>query len=492
MKQSAPRSRPSFRPRLQLLEDRVQPSVVPLSQLGLVASGPLHATPVAITSIPASFAPVQLDGHQADGPQAPVINYGGYLTGVSTSATATGTFVDAANNQYAVGTLINSTGNTAGYIVKLMPDSTAVDPTFNGGMPFAFRLNFGSLGVYDLFPTGVTVDTTSRHLIEMTGRATNTMTNNNLAVVISISQTGTFVNGAGFGTGAGTDPYSLDGAAADGMGDTVFTGTYTGNNGTGTPSQPNFTFAFIPAGSDAGGAQGLYYYFTDNMTMAPIPSSGTAIAIDPTPNFAEVGGTFTPAGSFKQGLTGEIPIDGMFNLTAFAFSDTTGDVVIKGAAVNNGPNDATHGGAYFVGTTPDANGGGQTDGAVLRFYGHGMGLTFDDMNSFGVISNVDPGNSVDLKGIAVNQSTGTVWFVGDDAVPGGGNSQVLVGSADMLLGSEMDTTLTGTDGSDHGNGVAVRASGGVTVVGTTSSMNGIATDGTTLMGTTDGFVLGIM
>jgi hypothetical protein len=370
---------------------------------------------------------------------------------------------------------VTAAGATAGYVVKYLPNSTTVDPTFNGGMPFAFRLNFGSLGIYDLQLRGVAVDTTPTHLIEVVGDAHNTMTNNHLAVVITISQAGAFGAGAGFGTGTDTAPYSLDGAAADGLGDVVFTGTYTGNNGSGTPSQPNFTFAFIPAGSDASGAGGFYYYFTDAM-MNPVPTHGLGIAIDPAANFTYAAGTFAPAGAFTQGLAGQIPIDGVFNLTAFAQSDTTGNVVLSGAAVNN-----VTAVSYFSGTGPN-NGG--TGGIVDT-----IDSTF--MTATGVIITDDPTNSIQVKDVAVDQNTGNVYVDGTILDPGGSGFTCLFLAclrSDLSSGLFVAICATTPTGNTQGCGVAVTSAGNLAVVGTTFD-SGFSTDSTTLAGTSDGFLL---
>jgi hypothetical protein len=482
----------SFRPRLQLLEDRVQPSVVSHPLADVAQATPLPATVTASPIHPllvASAGQVQLD-HHGDGSQAPAVDYGTYTTGTTHDATATAVTVDSSNNQYVVGKVVVDlmSGGTgvAGYVIKYLPNSTTIDPTFNMGQPVMYRPTFMIGGVptpYDFDAHAVAVHKDpSFPYIEVAGDAVNPVNGNHLALIASFNQDGSRRAGAGYGASTtGTAPNSVEGAVTDQMGDVFLAGIYSFGG------HPNLTTFIIPDGADASGSSGGFYDFGS-------PTAAYSIAIDSAPQFGYIAGYITQAstGSQKLGFAGQADFTAVGQpLGGFFFTDQGGgDIVFKGTDLNLGPNDATHGGIYFVGTAPQPMTSGVTDGLALRFYLDPtmMGaFTFDQNNSL-AFSSGTAGNSLDFKAVAVDQATGLFYVVGDETDPTGA-SQVALIQLDALLATEQDVNLVG-NGSDHGNGVAVRANGHVSIAATTTSSSGISTDGTTLMGNSDGALIG--
>jgi hypothetical protein len=481
------KSRSNLSPRLRLecLEDRVQPSVLAQPLSGALTSGPVQVpAPLPLTPLQAQLEVAQLLGQQGTGAPAPQsIDYATYVTGSPHTATGEGVAVDSSDSQYVVGSAVLdlADGGTAtfGFIAKYLPHSTTLDPAFNGGAPVTFRLNFGSAGVYDIDLHAVTVDADpNQGNVDVVGSGTNTATGNQLAIFVTFDRTGTFVGGAGFGSTTGTDPNNLTGIAPDGMGDVVFTGTAFVSPGTA-----QLVFGFLPDGST--GVQAFVYDFSPDFTS----SGGNGIAIDAGATFAYVTGTLTApdSGSTKLGFAGQIPIDGQFGLSGFVFQDTDangaliGDFVLSGTAVNNNTGES-----YFVGTA--AASGGGTSGVVLRFTNDPVnGFTFDQNAS--LLLTDDPQNSISLTGVAVDQNTGNVYIVGSALNTDTGNLNVLVGQFDDLL--TVDTSnnaLVGASGTDTGAAVAVTSTGSIAVVGTTTSPD-FSTDGSTLAGAQDAFLL---
>jgi hypothetical protein len=472
-----PRSQSSRRPRLELLEDRVQPSVLPQPP-AVVPSGPIHLpAPAALTPIPASAEVAQLGRQQANGARAPDVDYATYVTGTPYTATGEAVAVDSSDSQYVVGSVVLdlSGGGTAtfGYIAKYLPHSTTLDPSFNGGAPLAFQLDFGSAGVYDIDLHGVAVDNDpAQGYIDAVGSGVNTATGNQLAIFVTVGPDGTFLGGAGFGDTTGTDPNSLTGVSADGFGDVVATGSLVVSPGGPT----NLAFVALPDGSTS--VEGFYYDVTPDFAA----SAGNAIAIDSGANFAYVAGTLTdPNTGALLGFAGQIDINNGFNLTGVIFTDPGGgNIVLQGAAVNSGTQES-----YFVGTAPN-NGG--TAGLVLRFTNDPVnGFTFDQNASLELSD--DPVNSISLTAVAVDQNSGNVYLVGSALNTDTGNLNILAGQFDdVLTQGTANTALVGASGTDTGAGVAVTSTGSIAVVGTTTSPD-FSTDGTALNGAQDAFLM---
>jgi hypothetical protein len=489
---SKSRSQSPRRPRLEWLEGRVQPSLVSYPPADVARPAPLPAAVTASPVHPILGGAGQVQpGHHGGGSPAPAQDYGTYTTGTTHDATATAVTVDGSDNQYVVGKeVVDLTGGgtgVAGYVAKYLPNSTTVDPTFNMGQPALFRPTFMVGGVptpYDFDPHAVAVDTDpAQGYIEIAGDGVNPANGNHLAVIMTVNQDGSgrAVQGWGAST-AGTAPNSVEGAVADPMGDVFLTGIFSSGG------HVNLALFSIPDGNDARGSSAGVYNFGG-------PSAGYGIAIDSAPQFAYIAGYITQAstGSQKLAFAGRADLTQIGTpLVGTSFTAMGGgDSVFKGTALNLGPNDATHGGAYFVGTAPDPTAGGVTLGLAYRFYNDPTmmnAFTYDGTNSMAFRSGT-AGNSLDFKAVAVDQATGLFYVVGDETDPTGA-AQVTLAQFDALLANVQAANPVAGNGSDHGNGVAVRANGHVSVAATTTSSAGISTDGTTLNGTSDGALIG--
>jgi hypothetical protein len=470
---SKSRSQSFRRPRLELLEDRVQPSVLLQQPSGIVSSAPLQAAAFsALTPIQAGGVDLQLD-HQTGGAQAPAINVATYVTGTSNSASGGGVAVDANDNQYVAGSVVvnATTGATAGFIAKYLPHSVTLDTTFNptGDTPgvVMYQPTF-SMVQYNLAFRGVAVD--SRGNVDAVGVATNPNNGVRLALFGQWDSTGTRTFAVGYGSLTDTTHlYAFDGIAADGMGDVFFTGTFWDG------SNQQLAFGLLPDGSTTTIAGS--YGFTGVTS-----TGGHGIAVDGGANFGYVAGELVPSPvGPKQGLAGRINLQDIgFQITAFGFQGNFGDLVLSGAAV------AGSGRSYFAGTVAADTSGGIA--ALILQFDSGFMYDADHSVAFQLLDDQGNTHNANLSAAAVDL-TGNVYVTGaadpDTPTPG-----VLVVKLDSTL--NLDTSsldVLGGDGSDIGASLAVNGDGSISVVGTTTSANFPVTDGSTLHGTADAFLL---
>jgi hypothetical protein len=486
------RPRSFFRPSLEGLEDRVQPSVSVLQQpLTLVPNQAAVQAPIAVAPIPVVSPEIDLlPGSQGGGINTQDVNYATYVTGTTNSASSEGVFVDSAGNQWVVGNVVvthaDGTTSTDGFIAKYLPNSTMYDPSFNAGAPLVFRLNFGSLGIYDFDIHGIAIDTDPSHgFLDVVGSALNTTTHNQLAVILVIDPTSlSFVAGAGYGVVPGTDPNSFTGVAVDGLGDAVFTGSlYAANNDPGV----SYVAFGVVSDSDPGTPSVFYYDFTQ--ATPPLSSTaGLGIAFDQNAHFIYLSGYVTSAdtGSQKLGFGGQIDASNPnFPISITYFTDPSGgDIVFSGAAVNNSTEDS-----YFSGTGI-ADGGGDNGpyAAILHF---DPTFTYDPNTSVAFQLQDQNGNTIDvsLSGIGVD-SLGDVYVVGTVIDPNSPTTPgAFVTAFDPTLQNNAGIGQFGGSNAEHGNALAVTGVGQVVVVGDTTSPDFPVSDGTTLNGTEDGFML---
>jgi hypothetical protein len=431
-----PHRRPgTFRPRLEGLEDRLTPS----GFVGLDAT----VQPIAVAPQPASQA--QLISLVP--PPAAQVS-GTYVTGAAGRATAEGVAVGADGSVYVTGLLSDSSLSTdpLAYVKKYSPTGSVVYFT-------AFAAFAGPGSATE--GTGIAVDSAGDAYVS--GKAHNVADGTDNGIYLKIDPTGVtavyfFVQGSGPGGG----PVSTNGVAIDTAGDAVFTGLFSPSptvqdllaarfTSTGTNTYDN-AYNFAPPGSSTQG----------NADAMPGTGASTTIA-----GWANVPGVTTAQNA------DEVKLDALGNpIAAAILVDPTTD------SANAVALDAA-GNSYVAGTVDI---GGPTQSAVVAKIDSGITT---------LIWAVTPATTAFTgNGIALD-SAGNVYTTGADS-----SGQAYLAKLSGVDGSTTDyKVFGGSGGSDVGNAVAVRSSDGhVFDVGTTNSANFPVTDGSTLNGTTDGFL----
>jgi hypothetical protein len=424
-----------FRPQLEWLEGRVQPS-------GLRPSGLLHA---AADFSPAPLAHVGVTGRAAQ-PQAAApgaIDYATYVTGTAGTATGRGVAVDASDNQFVTGLLDDGTTRSA-FVRKYLPDGTP-DPAFFVGLRVSFNGAF-----YDTEGHGVAVDPTTGN-VDLVGTAVDPATGNNIAFFAQLGPTGALLNIADYGNDP--NPNSFDSVTVDPAGDVAFTGTLSvpavGHN--------ELAVGAVPAG-------GALLVLTYDL-QSTVGSAGLGIAVDSAGTTAYLAGSAvaTPGGPL-EGLVGWIDRNNPTMINFRPIASPAGDVVANAVAVNAA-------GAYFAVTLPGA-------AAVVRFDPTLATL----LNEYDF---ADP--TVSVTALTLGPA-GNVYLTGQSLNAASGNLTAQVSALDDAL-NLTNTAQVGGSGTDAGLALAVKSTGSLVVVGTTDSADFPASDGTTLNGTTDAFLV---
>jgi sugar lactone lactonase YvrE len=430
---SAPKSRRNSPARLQLeqLEARLQPS-----GLQHVSAG-LPQAPVGQTGVVSPVA-----GPQAAAP--PAVEYGTYVTGTPVTATGRGVAVDASDNQFVTGQLDNGMTRSA-YLRKYLPNGTP-DPTFTF---VALRVSVGGV-LYDTDAHGVAVDPTTGN-VEQVGTAVDPATGNHVGFFAQYSPAGTLLNIAAYGNDL--NPNSFDSVTVDPAGDVAFTGTL---------SAPALGYSELAVGAlPAGGSLAVLPY---NLSMTA-GSAGLGIAVDSAGTTAYVAGFATPAaGGFQEGVVGRIDRNNPTALTYRPITNPGGNVAANAVAVNAS-------GVYFAATLPGI-------AAVARF----------DPTLATVLNEYDVADPTVTFTALTLDGAGNVYVTGQSLNAATGNLTAQLTQFDGAL-NLLNTAQVGGSGTDAGLAVAVKSTGSVVEVGTTSSADFPATDGTTLNGTTDAFLV---
>jgi hypothetical protein len=372
---------------------------------------------------------------------------GGYVTGAAGSASAEGVAVGADGSVYVTGFLNDATvsPNQLAYVKKVTGGTVAY---------------FTAFAVFPDTDTGSTAEGTAIAVdaggnAYVSGKAHHSTDNSDNGIYLKLDPTGGTAVYFFYQPGGG--PVSTNGVAIDTAGDAVYTGMYSPT----ATEHDLLAVRFTPTGTET---YGFYYTFGPGSSSQgnadAMPGTGASTSIV---GAANIPGTTTAQNAF------EAKLDATGTPTAAAVltdptTDTASAIVLDAA-----------GNSYVAGTL-DIGGPTQT----------GLAAEIDPTLATIIWSTPLAGASsasLTANGIA-RDAAGNVYVTGADA---SGKAYVSQLSG---TGTILDyTVFGGTGGSDVGNAIAVRASDGhVFDVGTTNSSDFPVTDGSTLNGTTDGFL----
>jgi hypothetical protein len=433
---SKPGRNSSCRPRLEWLEERLQPSGLPY------AAAAFSPTPLVQVGAVSRQAEPHADGVPPPG----VIDYGTFVTGTTGAATGRGVAVDAADDRFVTGGLDDGTARSA-YVRKYLPDGTP-DPAF----PFVtLRVTIDGVA-YDTEGRGIAVDPTTGD-VDVVGAAADPATGNQAAFFARYDPTGTLLSVAAYGNDS--NPNSFDGIAVDTVGDAVFTGTLS------VPASGHSDLAF---GELTGGGPLMVTTYELPMTDG---GAGLGITVDSGASYAYLAGfaaAATPGGP-RQGLFAQVNINDLgFGINYRLAGSPAGAVVVNAVAVNAS-------GAYFAVTTPAAAEVVRLDPALTTFLNE-----YDFKDPAGTVA------ALELD------SAGNVYVTGQSLNTASGNLTAQLTQLDSSL-HLVNTVQVGGSGTDAGLALAVKSIGSVVVAGTTGSGDFPVTGGTALNGTTDAFLV---
>jgi hypothetical protein len=450
-----------FRPHLEALEHRVQPSLTPLPLDGIEAhaiTGFQHMNGVSRIGLVSSV-------HRMI-----ILDTATYITGTMGSATARGIALGQDGNTYETGT-ITLGGSEEAYVAKYDPSGkqfylAPVQLVDNTNTPLNTEGQAIAVdGAGNVYLTGTVIDAASvRH---------------GYASKISADGT-TFI-----WTGSFPGPSTGDGIAVhdpnnDGAGQAVVSGTLTVTEGTlGQPGDHLFTSRVSVDGTS------LDYEFFYTFGTDDAGSHGNAIALNTNStrsapaSLAYVAGNINFDGN-QQILAVQIDNDGA-NAGGLIWARTLTDSIttpnvdtLTGVAVNSDDS------SVYSGTA--AGFASQTIGIVVGYPADGGPLD-QQPPILGVFQ-----GARSLNAIAVDNA-GNIYAAGAAASPSslGGIYLVALDNKGQFI-SELQFGDFGTI--DAGYGIVVANSASLWSVGDTTS-SGFSTDGTTLNGTQDGWLAAI-
>jgi hypothetical protein len=390
--------------------------------------------PIDATAQPVTVAPVPVSQDHLIAyvsPQATMAG-GTYVTGAAGTATAEGVAVGADGSVYVTGTFPDPAGpNQIGYVKKYDSTGAVVYMTGFFGFVAAGSATEG---------TGIAVDGAGNAYVSAKAHDGAAGTDNGM--YLAIDPTGTSFVYSGIQPGPG----SANGVAVDAAGDAVFVGqssSYVWAARFTSIGTPVFNMSYptpLFTGSNANGVA--------------MPASGIS---------STLGGSVTTTSGVTNSFLATLDASGGLvaaNFNSSSTNDTVNAVVI---ALD---------GNFIVAGTNDI--GGPTQ----------MGIVAKVNTPITAFIWIAPlAGSSSAFGIA-QDAGGNVYVTGGDSSGQAYLAQLSSG------GTVMDyTVFGGTGGSDVGRAVAVRAGDGhVFAVGITNSSDFPVTDGSTLAGTTDGFL----
>jgi hypothetical protein len=236
----------------------------------------------------------------------------------------------------------------------------------------------------------------------------------------------------------------------DAAGDAFFTGTlFYPPDG-----QSDLTFGMLPAGGTA----------TNFIEQLQTPgSAGLGIAVDAAGTNAYIAGTAVDPGTgLNQALLARVDLTN--GLTYRTAGTAAGNWAATAVAVNAN-------GVYFALNTPTVAAILSTDSTLVN-----VTHEFDFTD-----------RTATVAGIGLD-SAGNVFVTGQSTNPTTHNPTAQLTKLDSNLRLVRFVRLGGT-GTDAGLALAVKSTGSVVVAGTTTSADFPATDGTTLNGTSDAFLM---
>jgi hypothetical protein len=448
-----------FRPQVEALENRLQPSLMGVS-LDAIEAHPItgfHHIEFALQSTAANGVSDML-----------ALNTATYLTGTTGAGTARGIALGQDGTTYETGT-ITVNGSAKGYVAKYSSSGTQVYFTTFQAMDFtAPDFTFTNTEGH-----AIAVDSIGQAYV--TGTAIDASSGDHNAYTMKFSADGTTVLWGNAFDGPG-NLTTGDGIAVldpnnDGNGHAIATGTFTNADTSVAPAGDYVTLTrWTVDGTNAD--YSFFYAFTSASA-----THGKAVALN-------TNSTVSTPGSLAY-IAGNITIGGEQDTLAFQLNSTTGNGkwgarltdpgstsdTLTGVAVN--PDDTS----VYSGTLTN---GSSTGGVVTGYAADGGGgqtlfqAGLGDALSANAVT-VDSAGNIYVTGAAANPSTGGVIIAS------------LNNTASMLL-SELQFGGTGTV--DAGYGIVVTTSGSLWVVGDTTSSS-LSTDGSTLNGTQDGFLASV-
>jgi hypothetical protein len=365
--------------------------------------------------------------------------------------------VDGAGNEYVTGGGVQTDGSKVAFVAKY---------TAAGSQVYDHEFNFVDEGG-NAEPTeahGIAVDGAGDLYVVGTlqGQA------GDRSYVVKICNDGTtFLARRTFGQRPA--PNSLDGVALDQAGHVVATGVFAFNF---FPTDVPLVF-YADLNTDDLSTVGAYSYEISGARA----SFGAGIGVQPDGSQLAIAGTVVPQSGSLRALLLRVtdPVSGRASAAFIPSPD--GDVVGTAAAVDAAGND------YYALTIP-VPGGTVAD---VRKYAPGSDLFAPPLWEYTSTNTTTSVNALALG------TGGTIYLTGS-AHDANGDSRVLItqllDSGDTV--TEVGTALVGgaTPGtSDVGLAVAVGLDGNALIVGTTTSPDFPVTDGSTLNGTSDAFLL---
>jgi hypothetical protein len=302
--------------------------------------------------------------------------------------------------------------------------------------------------------TGIAVDSAGNAYAS--GKAHHSTDGADIGLALKLDPTGANVVyywGLPGGNSGGPAPAGANGVATDAAGDGVFVLAY---NSTTTETDVAI-LRLNPSGSGT-------YYFVYPFT-ATDGGRANAVAMPASGATTTVVGAITPTGSSPNSFVMNVDATGNVTVSTY-FPDSTTDA-FNAVALDSAGN-------IFMGGTVDI--GGLTQ--------HGVALETDAGLTTLIWATSPISTAASVNGIALT-AAGDVIVTGGDA-----SGKAYIAQLSGVDGSGVDyTVFGGTGGSDVGQAVAVRGSDGhIFDVGTTNSSDFPVTDGSTLLGPTDGFL----
>jgi hypothetical protein len=450
-----------FRSSLEVLENRVQPSL-------LQASPPSQIAP-ALPFVADTGLAIAIDG-EAGGSQGispfATLNEGTFVTGTSAAAQGLAVALDATGNQFVGGLVSNGDGTEDAFIAKYLPGG-ARDTSFAPASPTPGLVQF--------------------HLVDASGNALPTevhgiavLSTGAIDVVGTVSATagdhfGLFAQFDNTGAlqalhvltleGPNTGPNSFNAIALDGSDDAFVTGVLSGQTiVTGGALE-------VAAFDSSGATQGNLGFDFSGQNPPFVASAGKAITVDPAHSVALVAGTLTEPGGAVDGLMGGVDLVAGI-IAYFAVPNPAGNAAFNGAAF--APGSITAG--FFVGsaTAPDGTGSVSVLASADFVAGTANLVTTQDTTTSFAGLVVDASGNLDIIGTGQNPATGTSNILVLQVAPQpDGTFNVL------------NTVQVPGSGNDTGAAIALDSTGNVIGVGTTTSSDFPVSDATTLNGTSD-------
>lgn len=415
------------------------------------------AIPDALHTIPMGFTSVR-HWHAGDGNSPPppaALAWATYVTGTGTNATGVSVATDPSQNVYVTG----SEGDGDAMLAFVAEYAAGGTPVY-----------YNEFHAEDRDP-GFTYGQTESHAIAVdpggnayvTGVAVRLETGNTQAFCMKLDAGGNIVQGYGGGLAHTADSNSSgDGIAVDDIGRATLVGSAEFAEGTYAVAVKFDRFGLLPV-------YAFGYQVTDFGD-----SAAKAVALDATGDNAYLVGSIYASGAsvtsilaLKIDNTG--PMAGRHVSYAVTAPSDPGPDVLNSVAVD------VDGNAYFVGTVTYQ---GPANAYAAAINADGNTLLFTDLFA----------DTISGTGVSRDNDNNVTYICGSGILPADGRVHGVVAELDAA-GVPVDAYVTPGDTMDVSEGVAFN--GGIAyMVGMTSSTQ-LSTDGTTLNGNSDAFLMAV-